>query len=124
MISLLFTDKHVKKQSREAAQRCSIKKVFLKISKLTGNALCHSLFFNKVAGLKLLTPATLVKKRLWHRRFPVNFAKILRTPFLLNTSGGCYHNSHHHHHQLFIVHCLKSVQIRSFFLVHIFLYLH
>ena len=23
----------------------------------------------------------------WHRRFPVNFAKLLRTPFLQNTSG-------------------------------------
>ena len=27
-------------------------------------------------------PATLLKKRLWHRRFPVNFPKFLRTPFL------------------------------------------
>ena len=35
--------------------------------------------FNKVAGLR---PATLLKKKLWHRRFPVNFVKFLRTPFL------------------------------------------
>ena len=35
-------------------------------------------------------PATLLKKRLWHRCFPVNFAKFLRTPFLQNTSGGCF----------------------------------
>ena len=34
--------------------------------------------FNKVTGL---SPATLFKKRLWHRCFPVNFAKFLRTPF-------------------------------------------
>ena len=40
--------------------------------------------FNKVAGLR---PATLLKKKLWHRRFPVNFVKFLRTPFLQNTSG-------------------------------------
>ena len=26
-------------------------------------------------------PATLLKKRLWHRYFPVNFEKFLRTPF-------------------------------------------
>ena len=39
--------------------------------------------FNKVAGLR---PATLLKKRLWHRRFPVNFAEFLRTPFLQNIS--------------------------------------
>ena len=37
-----------------------------------------------------LRPATLLKKRLWHRCFPVNFAKFLRTPFLQNTSGGCF----------------------------------
>ena len=30
---------------------------------------------------------TLVKKRLWHRCFPVNFVKFLRTPFLQTTSG-------------------------------------
>ena len=46
-------------------------------AKLTGKHLCQSLFFNKVAGLR---PATLLKKRLWHRCFPVNFAKFLRTP--------------------------------------------
>ena len=26
-------------------------------------------------------PATLLKKRLWHRRFPVNFVKFIRTAF-------------------------------------------
>ena len=29
-----------------------------------------------------LRPATLLKKRLWHMRFPVNLAEFLRTPFL------------------------------------------
>ena len=48
-------------------------------AKFTGKHLCQSLFFNKVAGLR---PATLLKKRLWHRRFPVNFTKFQRTPFL------------------------------------------
>ena len=67
------------------AQRCSIRKGVLKnFAKFTGKHLCQSLFFNKVAGVK---PATLLKKRLWHRCFPVNFAKFLRTPFLQNTSG-------------------------------------
>ena len=32
-------------------------------------------------------PVTLLKKRLWHRCFPVNYVKFLRTPFLQNTSG-------------------------------------
>ena len=31
---------------------------------------------------KLLRPATLLKKRLWQRCFPVNFAKFLGTAFL------------------------------------------
>ena len=47
--------------------------------KFTGKHPCQSLLFKKVAGL---SPATLLKKRLWHRCFPVNFAKFLRTPFL------------------------------------------
>ena len=33
--------------------------------------------FNKVAGLRA---ATLLKKGLWYRCFPVNFSKFLRTP--------------------------------------------
>ena len=41
--------------------------------------MCQSLFFNKVAG----APAALLKKRFWHRCFPVNFAKFLRTPFFI-----------------------------------------
>ena len=32
-------------------------------------------------------PVTLLKKKFWQRRFPVNFVKFLRTPFLQNTSG-------------------------------------
>ena len=47
-------------------------------TKYTGKHFCQSLFFNKVAGLK---PATLLKERLWHRCFPVNFGKFLRKSF-------------------------------------------
>ena len=36
--------------------------------------------FTKFTG-KHLKPATLLKKRLWHRCFPVNSVKFLRTPF-------------------------------------------
>ena len=53
------------------------KGVLRNIAKFTGKHLCQSLFFNKIAGLR---PATLLKKRLWHRCFPVNFAKFRRTP--------------------------------------------
>ena len=54
------------------------KGVLRNFARFTGKHLCQGLFLNKVAGLK---PATLLKKRLWHRCFPVNFAKFLRTPF-------------------------------------------
>ena len=52
--------------------------------KFTGKHLCQSLFFDKVAGLR---PATLLKKNLWRRWFPVNFTKFLRPPFSWNTFG-------------------------------------
>ena len=78
---------------RSSCPELFCKKSFLKnFAKLTRKHLYQRLFFrkvacnifqnlflNKVAGLR---PATLLKKRLWHRCFPVNFAKFLRTPFL------------------------------------------
>ena len=60
------------------SDRSSRPKVFCKkgvlrnFTKFTGKHLCQSLFFKKVAGLR---PATLLKKRLWHSWFPVNFVK-------------------------------------------------
>ena len=48
--------------------------------KLTRKHLWQSLFFNKVAGLG---PTTLLKKRLCHRCFPVNFTTFPRTPFFI-----------------------------------------
>ena len=59
---------------------CSIRKgVVRNFAKFTGKRLCQRLFFNNVADLN---PATLLKKRLWHRCFTVNFAKFLRAPLL------------------------------------------
>ena len=49
--------------------------------KFTEKHLCQSLFFNKIAVLR---PVTLLKKRLWHRYFPMNFA---------NASGGSFCNA-------------------------------
>ena len=66
--------------SEAVVRRCSIKKGVLRnFAKFTGKHLCQSLFFDKIAGLR---PATLLKKRLWHRRFPLNFAKFLRATFV------------------------------------------
>ena len=53
-------------EKEEVVRRCSSK-----FHKIHGKKhLCQSLFLNKVAGIR---PATLFKKRLWHRCFPVNF---------------------------------------------------
>ena len=46
--------------------------------KITGKYMCRRLFLNKVSGL------------LRHRYFPVNYAKILRTLFLLKISRDCF----------------------------------
>ena len=71
--------------SRSSHQRCSVRKGALrKFVKFTGKHLCQGLLFNKVAGLRSVT---LLKNRLCHRCFPVNFAKFPRTPFSQNTSG-------------------------------------
>ena len=55
---------------RSNHRRCSVRKGNLRnFTKFTGKRLCHR-------------PASLLKKRLWHKCFPVNFAKFLNTPFL------------------------------------------
>ena len=74
--------KHVK---TEAATRGVLNKMVLKkdVTKLTEKHLCQRVIFNKVAGLR----PTLLKKRLWHSCFPVNFVKYLRTPIVQKTAG-------------------------------------
>ena len=52
----------------------------INFAKFTDKHRCQSLFLNKVADLR---PATLLRNRLWHRCFPVNFAKFLRTSFII-----------------------------------------
>ena len=65
------------------------KGVLRNFAKFTGKHVCQNLFFKKVAGL---SPAALLQKRPWHRSFPVNLTKFLRTPFLQKSSGGCFCN--------------------------------
>ena len=61
------------KIGRNSHWRYSVKKGILRnFAKFIGKHLCRVFFYNKVAGLKYL---------------PVNFVKLLRTPFLRNTSG-------------------------------------
>ena len=68
---------------RSSHRRCSVRKGVLRnFTKFTGNT-CARVSFS----IKLQDPATLLKKRVWYRCFPANFAKFLRTTFLQNTSG-------------------------------------
>ena len=60
------------------------KKVVIENSaKFIWKHLHQSLFFSKDAGLR---HATLLKRRLWQRCFPINFAKFSKTTFLQNES--------------------------------------
>ena len=71
----------------EAATRVILlKKVFLKISQNSPENTSATVSFLKKsqASGRLVT---LLKRRLWHRCFLVNFAKFLTTPLQLNTSG-------------------------------------
>ena len=68
-------------------QRCFFKKGSKNFPKFTGKYLCQSLFFNKGAGLK---HATLLKKILQWRCFPVDFLKFLRASFSQNTFEGYF----------------------------------
>ena len=62
------------------ARGCSVKKVFLEILQNSQESTCARVPFL----IKLQArPATLLKKRFWHRCFPVNFAKFLRKLFLI-----------------------------------------
>ena len=63
---------------RSSHRRYSIKKVLIKISQNS-----QENTYAKVSFLIKLqtTPATLLKTRQWHRRFPANFAKFVRATF-------------------------------------------
>ena len=83
----IFKDNYFVEHLRCRSSRPEVffeKGILRNFAKFTGKHLCQSLFLNKVARLR---PATLSKKKLWHRCFPVNFAKCLSTSFLQNTSG-------------------------------------
>ena len=106
---------------RSSHQRCSMKKrVVRNFAKFTEKHLCQGLWTvflvfelnTEIYGvnfrnhskkqkspslprnLALRTfgrPATLLKKRLWHRCFPVNFAKFLRAPSYRTPLDGCFY---------------------------------
>ena len=63
------------KTSEAVSWRCSVKNVFLKISQSSQENTCGRLSYL----IKIQASAQI----LWHRYFPVNFAKFLRTPFFI-----------------------------------------
>ena len=69
--------------SEAVVRKCSVRKVFLQISKNSHENTCVRVSF-------LIDSVNLFKKRLWYRCFPVNFAKFLGRPFLQKTSDGCF----------------------------------
>ena len=75
---------------RRSHQRCSMKKSFLRnFTKFTGKHLCQSLFFNKIAALR---PATLLKKRLWHRCFLWILRSFEERLFYRTPQEDCFYN--------------------------------
>ena len=82
---------YVNGTTEAVAHRCSEKKLFLRISQNFQASTCARVSFLiklQALGLNL----NLLKKRVWHWYFSVNYARFLRTPFLLNTSGSCFWN--------------------------------
>ena len=63
------------RKSELVVQRCFVKKVVLEISQNSQENTCARVFLS-------LRPASFLKKRLWHRCLPVNFAKFVRTPIV------------------------------------------
>ena len=78
---------------RSSHQSCSVRKGVLRnFAKFTWKYLRQVLFYNKVAGPE---PGTLLKKRLWHICFPMNFAKFQRTPFHRTSLNDCFSTIQH-----------------------------
>ena len=85
---------------KSSHRRCSVRKGVLRnFAKLTGKHVCQSLFFSSFRP----EACSFIKKGLWHRCFPVNFVKFLRTPFLQNTSGRLLLHLIIHHSQSTII---------------------
>ena len=76
--------------------------------KFTEQSLLRGSFSIKVVSLQ---SATLLKRRLQHRCFPVNVVKYLRTPILIKNSGGllCYLSSCWESQELFAEAVTRSV---------------
>ena len=83
-VALEFESKSLKISVKKLLKNDLTQRHFSRISirnrrgKIHGKHLCQNLLFNKILGQS----PTLLKKRLWHSCFPVNFTKFLGTSFL------------------------------------------
>ena len=83
-----FRKELVRRQEKKAQMFWEFS-VFSWVSREFSSCLHWYIMFSEAAtrGVLGLRPATLFKKKLWYRCLPVNFVKLLRIPFLQNTSG-------------------------------------
>ena len=82
------------------------KGVFRSFAKFTGKHLCQSLFLI----ISRPQPVTLLKTRLWHRCFPVNFAKFQRTRFPTE------------HLRWLLLNCIRFVKCMYNYCIYLYLY--
>ena len=79
---------------RQSLMRNKIRWIILIFLLKTWSISFVSRFLNEEAAIQrcsgYLQACNFLKEKLWHRCFPVNFAKLLRTPFSWNISGGCF----------------------------------
>ena len=69
---------------KSSYRRCSIKKLLLKILQISQENTCVRVSFLK--KLQAESCNLILKNRIWHRCFSVNFVRFLRTSILQNTS--------------------------------------
>ena len=79
-LGIIFCSSFLLSYQKQPPEVFCKKSVLRNFIKFTEKHLRNSQLFIKVVGLGY-------KQRLWHRCFPVNFVKFLRTPFLQKTSG-------------------------------------
>ena len=85
-VNIIYVLFQRKWHSKAAAQRCSIKNLFRKISKTSKEHVVIVVLFYQVAGLEL---ATLSKSRARYRCFAVNFVAFIRTTLCKTIVNSC-----------------------------------
>ena len=92
-ICMFLQNRFMEERSIPDKLRSSRLQMFFKIGVLetftdfTGKHLCWSLFLIKLQAYA----CNFIKRRIQNKCFPVKFAKFLKTPFLQNSSGSCFH---------------------------------